>query len=178
MKTEYASREAAVIVPVFKTPAGEVRLLLIRRSPAGIHGGQMAFPGGMRDECDQTLLDTALRELGEELMISAAETRVLASLPPVQTLTTEVMVFPFLAQILNPGGWRPSEREIAEVFETPVEHFARPEAHDFGLESFSGWPEPRRVPFYRVGPHRAWGLTYRILETVVPRLLAGEWVIE
>ena len=64
-----------------------------------------------------------------------------------------------------------------ELCQLPVEHFARPESHDYGMESFSGWTEPRRVPFYRVGAYRAWGLTYRILEPLVPRLLAREWSV-
>jgi 8-oxo-dGTP pyrophosphatase MutT (NUDIX family) len=177
MPTEPPNREAAVIVPVFKTAAGELRLLLVRRSSYGVHGGQIAFPGGMREKCDQKLLDTALRELNEELAIGASDVEVLANLEPMQTLTTNLTVFPFVARILKPGGWKPSEREIADVLVTPVEHFAKPDSHDYGLENFVGWPEPRRVPFYHLGGFRVWGLTYRILEKVVPRLMAGEWQI-
>ena len=33
----------------------------------------------------------------------------------------------------------------------------------------------RRMPYYQVGPHRLWGASYRILEPVLRRLLAGEW---
>jgi 8-oxo-dGTP pyrophosphatase MutT (NUDIX family) len=175
MKSKLPRREAAVLVPVFRVPDDGLRMLLVRRGPEGVHGGQIAFPGGMRDVADQTLLDTARREAWEELTISAAEIKILASLPPRKTLTTGVTVFPFLGQILNPGHWSPSEREIAEVFDLPVQYFTKPESHDYGLESFHGWPAPRRVSFYRVGSHRAWGLTYRILQPLVPRLLAGEW---
>jgi 8-oxo-dGTP pyrophosphatase MutT (NUDIX family) len=173
--TERANRQAAVIVPVFKTASGEPSLLLVRRSAHGVHGGQIAFPGGMREESDATLLDTALRELREELAIAAHDVEVLANLEPMQTLTTNLTVSPFVARMLKPGAWKPSELEIAEVLETPVKHFANPESHDYGLENFAGWTEPRRVPFYHLGEHRVWGLTYRILQIVVPRLVAGEW---
>jgi hypothetical protein len=43
------------------------------------------------------------------------------------------------------------------------------------MERFPQWPDPVRIAFYRVGPHRLWGLSYRILHPVLPRLLAGEW---
>ena len=38
-----------------------------------------------------------------------------------------------------------------------------------------GWPEPREIPFYRLGPYKLWGATYKIVEPLLPRLLAGEW---
>jgi 8-oxo-dGTP pyrophosphatase MutT (NUDIX family) len=177
MKTNLTAREAAVIVPVFRTPDGELRLVLIRRSPQGVHGGQIGFPGGMREDGDQTLLDTALRELWEEMAVPSVEIKILDSLPPMRTLTTDCMVSPFLGLMLNPGRWKPAAVEIDEVLEMAVEHLAKPEALDHGMESFATWPAPRRVPFFRVGPYRVWGLTHRILEPLLPRLLAGQWTI-
>ena len=39
-------RDAAVLVPIFRDDAGELHVVLVRRSGFGIHGGQLAFPGG------------------------------------------------------------------------------------------------------------------------------------
>ena len=50
-----------------------------------------------------------------------------------------------------------------------------PDAHGESLEEFPGWPEPRTIPFTRVGAHRLWGVTYRILSPLLPRIVAGEW---
>ena len=36
---------------------------------------------------------------------------------------------------------------------------------------------PARIPYYRVGDDQLWGLTFRILRGVIPRLLAGEWKV-
>src|SRR5258708_4236487 len=145
MESKDVKREAAVIVPVFRTPEGELRVLLVRRGPEGIHGGQIAFPGGMRDAADQSLLDTAVRELNEELGVPAADVKILGNLPVMETLTTGYTVSPFLAQMLKPGRRTPCQREIAEVFEIPVVYLATPESHDYGFESFATWPEPHRV---------------------------------
>jgi 8-oxo-dGTP pyrophosphatase MutT (NUDIX family) len=177
MQTKPEIREAAVIVPLFRSPEGELKMVLVRRGPGGVHGGQIAFPGGKREPGDRSLIDSALRELMEEIAVPAAEVEILESLPPMQTLTTQIQVFPFLGKLLNPGHWKSAEHEIDEIIEMPVAWFAKPEAHDYGMESFHAWPEPRRVPFYRIGPHRAWGLTYRILEPLIPRLLAGQWMV-
>jgi hypothetical protein len=44
--------------------------------------------------------------------------------------------------------------------------------------AFPAWPEDRIVACVEVtGGHLLWGLTLRILDPVLPRLLAGEWAI-
>jgi hypothetical protein len=40
---------------------------------------------------------------------------------------------------------------------------------------FPTWPESRLTPYLALGDRRVWGLTYRILEPLLPRLVAGEW---
>jgi len=32
-----------------------------------------------------------------------------------------------------------------------------------------------RIEFFRIGPHRLWGATFRIALPLLPRLMAGEW---
>lgn len=166
-----------MIVPVFRAPSNDLCVLLVRRSDYGIHGGQIAFPGGKHEAGDQSILDTALREVWEEIGVPPDSIEILAALPTAETLTTQFKVFPFLGRMLKPGEWKPAEEEIVEIFEVPVEEFTRPEARGRGMQEFANWPKPREVPFFRLGPHRVWGLTYRILDALVPRLMAVEWKI-
>jgi len=172
-----ALRDAAVLVPLYRDVAGEPVLVLIRRTEGGIHGGQLAFPGGQRADEDATLYDTALRETEEEIGLTRSTVTRLADLPPLQTRVSGFCVHPFLARITRPPVWRPHPAEIAEVIECRIATLARPEAHDSSLERFDGWPEPVRISFYRVGPHRLWGVSYRILHPLLPRLVAGEFPI-
>jgi 8-oxo-dGTP pyrophosphatase MutT (NUDIX family) len=167
--------DAAVLVPVYRSADGELRLVLVRRSEGGVHGGHLAFPGGKRDERDKSIRETALREAWEEIGIAAETVDVIAELPIVDARTTGYRVYPFLGRLLNPGQWRRSEREIAEIIDVSLGDLARPDAHDAAMERFSDWPQPREVPFYHVGSHRLWGLSYRILHPLLPRLLGGEW---
>jgi hypothetical protein len=69
----------------------------------------------------------------------------------------------------------PPGAEIAEVVELPVADLARPEVRAEEVRDFPTWPAPRRIRLWRVGRHEVWGVTYRILEPLVPRLLGGEW---
>jgi 8-oxo-dGTP pyrophosphatase MutT (NUDIX family) len=120
------------------------------------------------------MLDTALREVKEELGLLIDRTDVLAELPVVETRTTGYRVFPYLARIQVPGRWQLAEREIAEILDVKLRDL-RPNGHAKMIESFPAWQEPQQVSFYQVGRHRLWGLSYRILHPVIPRLMEGEW---
>jgi hypothetical protein len=91
------------------------------------------------------------------------------------TQTTGFRIAPFLAGVAGPVPWRHQEGEIAEVVELPVADLARPEVGAEEVRAFPTWPAPRRIRLWRVGCHEVWGVTYRILEPLVPRLLGGEW---
>lgn len=167
--------DSAVLVPVHRGGDGELRLVVVRRGEGGVHGGQLAFPGGKRDARDSTMVDTALREAWEEIGLSRTAVKILARLPATETLTTGFRIFPFLARIVPPRHWRRDEREIAEVIELRLSELTCAGAHGEELKRLSDWREPRLIPFYRVGAHRLWGATYRIVHPLIPRLLRGEW---
>ena len=175
MNISLTLRESAVLVPVFRDAAGELTLVLVRRTNYGVHGGQLAFPGGKREPADASLLATALRETEEEVGLPRAAIEVLAALPAVQTLTSNFHIAPFLARITPPPTWQVQPTEVAEVLHVPVRYLADP-AHA-GQENWQlpGWPAPELIDFWRVGPHYLWGATYRIVHALLPRLLAGEW---
>jgi 8-oxo-dGTP pyrophosphatase MutT (NUDIX family) len=167
--------DAAVVIPVYRSLDGELHIVMILRNPGGVHGGQIAFPGGKHDPSDETMLDTALREVREELGLVITKDDVLAELAMEQTRTTGYRVFPYLARIALPERWEIAEREIAEILDVKLRDLARPEAQDKMIERFPTWQKAEQVSFYRVGEHRLWGLSYRILRPVISRLLAGEW---
>ncbi|GAB2959828.1 CoA pyrophosphatase [Hymenobacter coalescens] len=170
-------RAAAVLVPVYRDDAGELRLVLLLRSNFGVHGGQLAFPGGKQDPEDASLLDTALREAEEEVYLPRAAVQVLAELPVISTITTGYRVAPFLGRITRPAVWRWLEREVVEVLEVRVADLLDPARHFTEEWQLDGWPRPAPVSFIRLGEHKLWGLSYRIVRGLLPRLQAGEWAI-
>ena len=168
-------QDSAVLVPVFRRD-DRVMLLIVRRTDFGVHGGQLAFPGGKPHDGDATMLDTALREAREEVGIEESSVEVLAELPVIDTHSTGYRIFPFLG-VIQPASppWWFDTREIAEVIEVAAEDLARPEAYGESMETFPKFPDPIRVCYYKVGPHRLWGASYRIVTPLLPRLIAGEW---
>jgi 8-oxo-dGTP pyrophosphatase MutT (NUDIX family) len=147
-------QDAAILVPVYRSSVGELRIVMVLRSAGGVHGGQVAFPGGKRDDCDSSMLETALREAREGVGLTTDKVEVLAHLPVIETRTTGYRVYPFLARIIPPVQWRRAEREIADILDVALNELVRSRAHGKVIERFSTWQESAEVSFYRVGPHR------------------------
>jgi 8-oxo-dGTP pyrophosphatase MutT (NUDIX family) len=165
---------AAVLAPVYRDAAGRLRLVLIVRTDRGHHGGQLAFPGG-RVDAGESPLTAALREAEEEVGLDAAAVRVVAELPPVRSGPTNLDVFPFLGRIRGGLAWRPNPHEVVEVLEPAVEELWDPALRRELLFTSARWPEGLLVDGIPVGDRVLWGMTLRILDDLVPRLLAGEW---
>ena len=175
LRATLALVDSAVLAPVYRDPQGRLRLVFIRRSPHGVHGGQIAFPGGRREPQDPDLLATALREAQEEVGLDPNSVEVLAALPVIETMATGFRVAPFLGRLNGPPPtWRRQETEIEEILEVPVDDLIRPGAHAVEEWQLPGWPEPRPIPFYRIGPYKLWGATYRIVESIRDYLASHE----
>lgn len=116
-------RQAAVLVPVVAHP---IPTLLLTRRAATLrkHAGQVAFPGGVQDSSDVSLIMTALREAQEEVALPAASVQVVGVLPPV-TSSTGFQVTPVVG-IVQPGvRWQPNEGEVESIFEMPLQEALR-----------------------------------------------------
>ncbi len=167
--------DAAVLVPVYRDVAGELRVVLLRRTEGGPHGGQIAFPGGKLDPADASLRDAALREAHEEIGLPPASATVLETLDTIEVRVSGFRVHPFLARVVRPVEWKIAEREVAEVLEPRVRDLADPANLDANMQRFPQWPEPVRIEFIRIGEHQLWGATYRVLKPLLPKLLEGGW---
>ena len=110
---------AAVMVLVYPKNGEHCVLLNKRSQVVAAHKGEIAFPGGRRDETDESLLDTALRETDEEMGIRREDVEVLGELDDVAT-NSDYLISPFVGTIPYPYPFEPSEREVAEVIEIPV----------------------------------------------------------
>jgi 8-oxo-dGTP pyrophosphatase MutT (NUDIX family) len=170
-------QDAAILMPVFRAADGELHLVLVHRSNKGIHGGQLALPGGKRDPDDISMWDTALREAREEIGLGCDQVALLAALPVIDAKTTAFRVFPFLGRLRPAASWQRNASEIAAIIAVRLRDLTRPDAQGHTVQHFSTWSAPQTVPCFWIGPYCLWGLSYRILHPLLPRLLAEEWSV-
>lgn len=116
---------SAIIFLILQYKDKPYDLVLIRRtkSKSDKHSGEMSFPGGKFDPMlDKSYLDTALRELGEELGISKTKVNVLGSIDDHLT-PKGFIITSFVAYIDQGIRIVKEENEVKEVVKIPITFF-------------------------------------------------------
>ena len=169
-------RTAAVLLPVFRDAEQELRVVLVvRADDGGQHGGQLGLPGGKPEPGDADLLATALREAEEEVGLQPDAVDVVAALEPLHTQATGWLVHPFLGRVPADTAWRVQETEIVGILTPAARMLADRSARALLPFSSLRFREPLLVDGIDVEGHVLWGMTLRLLDETLPRLLGGEW---
>ena len=124
------------------------------------HKGEISFPGGGKDPEDRNFLDTALREVHEEMGISAEDVTILGQLDDVVTIS-RFRVRVFVGTIPYPYPFKPSAAEIAEVLEVPIPELLNPATRLEEMWSTDG--KQSKVYRYAYGEHVISGATAKII---------------
>ena len=152
---------AAVLVPLFNKE-GNCHLLFTKRTDqVKYHKGEISFPGGMVDEDDLGLEDTALREAFEEIGLKESDVQIIGALDDIVTVT-EFIVTPFVGLFPYPYPFKTSPVEIAELIEVPLS-FLLTEGN-FNEREITRMGRKEIIYAYQYGEHTIWGATARILK--------------
>lgn len=173
----------AVMVPFIPDGQGgmdvlfEVRSAKLQRQP-----GEVCFPGG-RMEAGETGLETAIREIQEELLIQENQIEVLGP-GDVYVAPYGSIIYTYLCVLKEyQGSYSPAE--VEEVFKVPLNYFITHPPKDYynkiEMHPDSSIPEDLlpggkayrwaggkyEVSFYDYEPHLIWGMTAKFMKSVV-----------
>ncbi|ROO85510.1 ADP-ribose pyrophosphatase YjhB (NUDIX family) [Actinocorallia herbida] len=137
-------RRAAVVLCVAERD-GELGVLVIKRANRGRNPGQWALPGG-RAEDGETLQETGLRELREELGLEIAEADVLGMLDDFPA-ASGFAITPVVAVAQGAGEPVPDAREVRSVHHVPLRVLAAD-----GAVNWVDRPDGGRLLQMRLGP--------------------------
>lgn len=127
---KFAERQpakASVLVPVVMRERPMV-LLTERTTHLSTHSGQVAFPGGKRDETDVDDAETALREAHEEIGLPREMAEVIGTMP-TYTTGTQFIITPVVALVRPDYPMALNPYEVADAFEVPLDFLMNPAHH-------------------------------------------------
>ena len=135
--------------------------MLTRRSTKmRSHPGQVSFPGGKQDSCDEGSMHTALRETYEEIALPKEKVYVVGMLDQILSLHY-YLVTPYVGLIPSDFVPLPNTDEIESVFKVPLAFFMKSENH---------WSEEKKILSFPVLVHHfeyqgydIWGLTAKLI---------------
>ena len=156
---------AAVLVAV--TDRQQPGVILTQRTDTmRRHAGQVAFPGGRCDPGEDAIA-AALREAEEEIGLPRDRVTVIGEVDRYRTVTGFV-VTPVLAVIPPDLPFSLSEREVADVFEVPLDFMLDPANQ---IEADMVWRGiDRRYYEIRWQDRRIWGATAAMIVNLSRRL--------
>ena len=162
-------RAAAVLMAYFDRD-GEAWLVLTKRPDhMPSHQGEIAFPGGKRDEADASLEQTALREADEEIGLAPDAVEVVGEMEAYATLSSRFAIVPFVGVIGAPVTYTPDPSEVDKVIEVPVSELLADGVHR--EERWGIGPLDRPVHFFELEDETVWGATAGILAAFLGRLV-------
>jgi 8-oxo-dGTP pyrophosphatase MutT (NUDIX family) len=156
---------AAVSIIVRGTEYPSVLLIKRAERKGDPWSGQIAFPGGKTNSGDLTARDTAIRETMEEVGIDLSRgAEFLGYGAPTTTHTGSMDVVPAVFVLREAADVRPNE-EVASYQWVDLEDLVAPQAKSTYELHYDG--KIVSMPAYAVGGYVVWGLTYRILSSVL-----------
>jgi len=95
--------------------------LIQRPDYDGVHAKQMSFPGGKKDEEDESLKITALRETKEEIGIDPSKIEIIGSLTELYIIASNFNVLPTIGILRELPDFIADKHEVDEVIEVKLE---------------------------------------------------------
>jgi 8-oxo-dGTP pyrophosphatase MutT (NUDIX family) len=167
LEVDDPSRSQAAVA-VFLVPSPD-RLLIIRRAErvGDPWSGQLALPGGRREEKDKDLWATAMREAEEEVgfrPIPAVDPVQLDDQAPISNNLPPISVRPWLV-VLDAEPPLAPNREVAATAWVPLDLLLT--SGTYRVATIEVGPSEITAPGYHLAEGLIWGLTERVITPVL-----------
>ncbi|KTD55806.1 MutT/nudix family transporter protein [Legionella santicrucis] len=140
-------------------------LILTKRSDQlRTHPGEICFPGGVWEEGDENYYTTALRELNEELGISANRVTLIRELKIQKTLLGSI-IHPWLASISSVHPYYLNTQEVVRIISIPMSLVQDPKNYRTFMIERNG--HQYKTCEFTANKDWVWGATAKIMKQLI-----------
>lgn len=152
---------AAVMVTIHFTNLNPHVILIKRTNLVKNHASEISFPGGNFIENDGEMLETAVRELSEEIGIKITRKQVVGYLDTERTLTSRYIIYPYVALIDRMPEITSTNYEVEKIIDAPLIPLLETRENDLMHQKQYSIPN---LPKFTYKNEIIWGATARILD--------------
>ena len=166
------AQAASVLVLLFPCHGNVHTLLMQRPEYKGIHGGQISFPGGKKEDHDRDSVETALREAKEETGIDPGSVNITGILTPLFIPVSNMLVTPVLGWTDFKPRYTVHPREVAFLIEADLNRLLDPSTVRTKPMQIRG--ETIEVKYFAYDDHVIWGATAMIINELLAIIRRGQ----
>lgn len=165
------ARVAAVLILLYPHNDSIYTVFMQRHYYDGVHGGQISFPGGKKEEADADAVTTALREAEEETGADISEVNVIGTLTPLFIPVSNMIVTPVIGWTKKRPDFIHQPEEVVFLIEAELKRFLDPAI--IKIKPFEIRGEMLDVRYFDYEGNVIWGATAMILNellTIIKRI--------
>ena len=162
LESNKETRVSAVVFLLYPKSGQWHFLLLKRHEYAGVHSGQVGFPGGSLN-LGENEKQAALRELHEESGLLISEKDLISALTPLYIPPSNFIVYHYAGLISQEPTWRFDPDEVKRGIEVPLKELVRTNNLKDQMVKMSGTGISIKVKSFPFGNEIVWGATAMIL---------------
>lgn len=160
MKT---SKKAAVTALFYPDENHVTKLILIlRKTYKGVHSAQVGFPGGRREDIDESLMHAAMRETWEEVGVPIVDIEIVKAMTELYIPPSNFTVYPFLGITHRTPMFVKQDDEVEDLIEVLLPDFLD-EASVTAMKVMTSMDKEMLVPAFILNGHIVWGATAMML---------------
>lgn len=165
-------RKGAVLILIYPE-ADEAFFPLIKRPTyAGVHSGQIAFPGGKMEPEDENIVFTAVREAWEEVGVLPEEVRIIGQISDLFVPASNFLVSPIIGYSERKPDFIPEIKEVDRIIETPLKQLLNLQTKKQKIVEIDGQFK-LDTPYFDISNEVVWGATAMILGEFIQVLENG-----
>jgi 8-oxo-dGTP pyrophosphatase MutT (NUDIX family) len=159
------ARTAAVLILLYPDRDSVYTVFMQRHDYAGVHGGQISFPGGKQESSDKDIIQTAIREAEEETGVDPARISILGTLTPLFIPVSNMIVTPVVGWSDEKPVFNHQPEEVVYLIYSDVRRLLDPSI--VKTKPFKIRGELLDIKYFDYERHIIWGATAMILHELL-----------